>query len=647
MSKINKRGQISIFILIGVVIVFAAFFFGYLQNQGLRQRVESNLFGTVVVPDQAQAVVNYLDNCIYDIAGDGVNLMGFQGGYINPASKDIRGILKIDPVNSIPYWIYGTNVVVPKPQEMRDELESYINARANEECDFQGFSDYNFDTDDINVNVDITDDGVLVKLDSEINVEIKGNTYSMKDYVSVNIPAELKELYEMAVDIVNREIRKGTIGIAPFEALTVELIAAHTKEEDSGLPPMSKFDYTCNPQTWFIGNVHSKLKEVIADGSRYIRVEDADNADYGDYYKNLVVDDVFKSSHDASVNFNYNPEWPLYLDIYPGGNVLKPSTIKLGLPFIPLFCFNTYNFRYNIQYPLMVNLEKEGYLFRFPIEVYIIDNYAGRNIEGEINADFEEQVNSFCDENQRLSENMSMISISTITGLPLNDVQVVYNCGVNSCVIGNTKLISGEARLSTSLPLCFNGELRLSKEGFGNYAKELTTLNSPSQNILADLKPYFEKEVKARVIEIRDGVASERKLYDNEVTSIQFNVIDLATDSIKEQIPLIFEGDSIEKINLLPEERYNIQVNLVLNDKITIPGGKYQGKDLPGQVVDNVLLGGANFETFISNEDLNKNKITVFALSNGIPRTYQEYIDNTNINELTDLNRDKVELRFE
>src|SRR3989344_539281 len=122
MNKINKRGQISIFILIGVVIVFAAFFFGYLQNQGLRQRVESNLFGTVVVPDQAQAVVNYLDNCIYDIAGDGVNLMGFQGGYINPASKDTRGILQIDSINSIPYWIYGMNVVVPKPQEMRDGL---------------------------------------------------------------------------------------------------------------------------------------------------------------------------------------------------------------------------------------------------------------------------------------------------------------------------------------------------------------------------------------------------------------------------------------------------------------------------------------------------------------------------------------------
>ena len=59
-KNIGKRGQVTLFIIAGVVILFAAFFVGYLQNESFRQKIESQLFGAAVVPEQAKGVVDYI-----------------------------------------------------------------------------------------------------------------------------------------------------------------------------------------------------------------------------------------------------------------------------------------------------------------------------------------------------------------------------------------------------------------------------------------------------------------------------------------------------------------------------------------------------------------------------------------------------------
>src|SRR3989344_908330 len=169
MTLFNKRGQMTLFIIAGVVILFVAFFIGYLQNESFRQRVESQLFGVSVVPEQAKGVVGYINNCVENIAKDGVELLGFQGGYIDvPNSLSSREYLQSDPLSKIPYWIYGNKVVVPSPQQMESQLKSYIDRRVNVECDFNAFSDYEFSSEQISTNVKISDGGVLVNLDSDI-----------------------------------------------------------------------------------------------------------------------------------------------------------------------------------------------------------------------------------------------------------------------------------------------------------------------------------------------------------------------------------------------------------------------------------------------------------------------------------------------
>lgn len=657
----TKRGQVTLFIIAGALILFAAFLVGYLQNESFRQKIESQLFGAAVVPEQAKGVVGYVNNCIERIARDGIEILGFQGGYIdisNSIGFNSRAYLQADTLTKVPYWVYGRgNVVIPTIQDTRTEkgmetqLEEYIDRRFNAECNFDEFLDYEFSTKQIKSEAEILSGKVFVKLKSEINVEIKESTFTISDYIGVDIPIDLRMLYDMAVDIVERELRTTVLGNAPFEAATVDLIAAYAKDKDSllSIPPIAGISYECNPDTWTLDEVRKNIETYLGIISRLFRVDGVDNEEREEFYNSLVIDDVFSREYnDISVNFNYDPGWIFYLDVYPKeGRVLKPSTLKFGLPFIPLFCFTNYNFRYTLQYPLMVNIEKDGFTFRFPIELYIVDNFGGRLIdEGSVNVETE-RSGLFCDKNQRLSGIVSVESINALTGEALEDVEVIYTCGVNSCVIGKTKTENGRAFLTGKFPLCKGGEIILSKENYGEFSQQIDTLNVGKNSVPAYMKPYINKKVEVRVVEIGDDGFYERELRDNEVANVQFTVLDVAKNSFKDRFGLVFNGNEIQETPLLLDEQYNVVVNLRLYEEVTIPSGKFNGVDVPEQRFDSLFIGGADFEKYIGLEDLQKDKVVVLVLSNGVPENFEDYVNNLDVKELTQRNLDKVGVRFE
>src|SRR3989344_825064 len=205
-----KRGQATIFIIAGLVILFAAFFIGYLQSENFRNKIESSLFKTSAVPEQAQGIVSYISSCIGSILDDGIDLLSYQGGYIYIPDEiriNPRRHLQTDPLHRIPYWLYGKEgIKVPSIKEMEEQLERYVDERFSDDCNFEDFSDYEFDNEDIESDVSINENSVTATLDSSMNVVIKEDTFSLEDYVVVERNSNLKFLYEAAVDIINREI---------------------------------------------------------------------------------------------------------------------------------------------------------------------------------------------------------------------------------------------------------------------------------------------------------------------------------------------------------------------------------------------------------------------------------------------------------
>jgi len=643
MMPLNKRGQMTLFIIAGIVILFVAFYIGYLQNESLRLRVEKELFKTEVVPEQAKSVVSYVNTCIGEILDDGLDLIAYQGGYVEiPEEIKInpRKYLQADPVSKVPYWIYGNNKDVPTISEMENQLEDYIDRRFGNECDFTDFSDYIFTGKDIESDVLIFENSVSAKIDSNMDVNIKENDYSLEDYVSIERESNLRFLYDVAVDVVNREIEN-----SPIEFVTMNLIS--TFASDKSIPPVAGFDFSCNPKKWTVDKTAKDVQGYLSDRLRYIQIENTEVDVLEAYYKNLLITNVFSDSKDVYVDFEYIPGWPFLIEIYPNeGKLLKPTTIKFGLPFLPLLCLNTYDFRYSLVFPLMVVLEKDGELFRFPIEVFIVDNYGARQISGGVeDFDFEEGKEiTFCDEEQRLSEPVKIVTFDALNQNALEDVEVNYQCGVFDCLIGNTKLKNSESALDEKFPLCYNGKIRLNREYYLEQVQEITTLGQGRQIIVVEMKPFVEREIEVKIVEV-DG--SVRNMRSEEEASVQFNLVDKEFGGFKNQRAVVISGIEKENLEFAPEEEYEVTANLVLNQKLFLRGAIVKGQEIDGQEIESILLGGAKFNQYITEEDLGKKKVIVYVVSEGIPETVLGYFDASDLDVLTAKYGNLMRLEYE
>src|SRR3989338_3444588 len=113
----SKKGQITIFIIIGIILLFTfaaiLYFTQRTAETELRAEVEPVL---AEVHQTFRPVQTYTDNCILQVGKRGLKILGEQGGYIYP---DLAGSFSaLHPTEAdgiemsslkIPYWHYNFN----------------------------------------------------------------------------------------------------------------------------------------------------------------------------------------------------------------------------------------------------------------------------------------------------------------------------------------------------------------------------------------------------------------------------------------------------------------------------------------------------------------------------------------------------------
>ena len=74
----SKRGQITVFIIIGLIILFSTAIFFYFKQA----KVEEEVGAGAKVPYEIQPVETYVTDCIETIAQEAVLKVGRTGGYL-------------------------------------------------------------------------------------------------------------------------------------------------------------------------------------------------------------------------------------------------------------------------------------------------------------------------------------------------------------------------------------------------------------------------------------------------------------------------------------------------------------------------------------------------------------------------------------
>ncbi|MBS3124009.1 hypothetical protein J4437_05235 [Candidatus Woesearchaeota archaeon] len=225
-----KKGQVTVFIIIGIVILLLSavsiYFFQNFTTDGLTSKISNT-----------QPIKDYIEGCLNNQLNEVIYLIALQGGYykVPPDSLDF-GVKEFDFSLQIPYYLNNGVQNIPNKEDMEKEISSALLDRVDDCLDLTIFNEYYFFIDKEKINFDVSlsnnkvgiianipislsimdseiDDSINQNLDS--NLKAKSNLEAQREVVSLN-----NELVDLSrIDITAGKERK-IISLDRFQAST-------------------------------------------------------------------------------------------------------------------------------------------------------------------------------------------------------------------------------------------------------------------------------------------------------------------------------------------------------------------------------------------------------------------------------------------
>ena len=618
MNLNSKRGQVTIFIVAGIIILLVATIFIYISSRQTTRPFEEFQPRIIEIPLEFKPVNDFIENCLKTTTAAAFEFIGRTGGYYNtnPLSATFAptegSAFYFNPndVNSkIAYWWYfksanncqqncecGTERPHLYVEEGEPSIESEVAAYINDHLDdclnnFNSLKQQGFEFTELsvkNAKVRVAENDVAALLDYSIKIR-KDTSEQQIDQFFVRIPLNFRKIYEMASEVVNAELN-----FTVFDRWTNYLVSGFGLGFDQeGLAPMyaAELNPGESPKYWSKYDLKNKLKNNILPA--YIPLFQVyRSANYqdrgGSIYEIATLPLISPSGDDFSnlkFNFEYLNLWDIYFEVTGRGvsnDLVGPESASVD--FFAWLGMQRYNLYYDVSYPIKVEIMDispelqpyypEGYKFDFGVEANVRDNKE-INCTGEgldtIKAFFGTQ---FCQSNQGCA-NITLELKDAKTNEALDNVQIYYGAG-ESCMVG----LSSNGMITASLPSCigacylkpvlndyfsptFNYAVRCDNQNCGGFV-----LCGGEQLPTIYLEPYREKNFtimkKAMVKQNGDWVfdSTPRALLDNEYARISLERIKETTADEDVIAVGVYDQGNQNTMKLVPG-RYMVSVDLL------------------------------------------------------------------------------------
>lgn len=559
---LKKRGQVTVYIILGIIVIALFLITTYIRDKNLLDRTNEN----IEINAQTLPAHTRVEECVTNIAREGVNILGAQGGKINVESQkslnprvpfgsslDVFG----NGALNVPYWFYRTSngintQEVPTISNMESELEAYIEENIIF-CyeDLKELDQYTVDYEgETNVNVEIQNTKILVSVESPLTVAIDDVTSQLNSF-SLVLDIPLGKLHSAAKDILEKENKE-----LFFEERTIDMIGLYDEI------PGTDAEFDCDAKTWKKSDVERSFRNIVQTNIGNVKTNG------GSGYYNLDV------STDAQVSFRYSSDWPFVMSVIPDeGEIMKGDSVverKGALKYLSRFlCLNTYHFVYDVQYPVLITLSDSGYTFQYAFMV-VVDNNQPRINDIDF-VSIEEDTFDVCNVRNY------PIDVSIFgDGIKLDNADVSFQCFNSVCPIGKT--VNGN--LNEKFPQCLNGKIIAEKEGYDK--ADLIVDSNQVSSVTLELEPIYSKDLEVKLIDKKTGVIRD---VSNEIVTIEFT----------------------------EEKGYNTAVNYPDTKNIELRKGKFNVNvvvsklgemDIPAQEIErcNKVPGAGLFGSFLSKE---------------------------------------------
>jgi len=613
-AKRYKKGQITIFIIIAIIIVAAIVAIVIFRGKIFQP----------AIPSELAPVYTSFSECVKQKLKNGIAIAGSQGGYIEPPEFEPGS--EYAPFSSqldffgfpVPYWYYVSenNIIkeqVPTKSEIEKQLGNYIENELAY-CDFSNFYEEGYVIEKNNPNVDVSISDNTIKANVKMSLTVtKGDKSARKTEHSVEVNSNLGNFYNLAREIYSKE--KEEMFLENYAIDVMRLYA-----------PVTDAEISCSPKIWNPQNVTSDLRQALEANILALKLK-------GNYYtlknkdnKYFVIDLPVKGNE--KVNFLYMKDWPSRIEIWPTENgimLAKPVGLQQGIGALG-FCYVPYHFVYDIYFPVLIQVYDDNEIFQFPVAVVIDKSVARNALPGTI----EEQP-----ETEMCNYKNTRIDIYTYNSkLEPVEADISFKCLNTECDIGKTKISGNDAVLSAEFPQCVNGYIIAKADDYLTKTYLISTNSETIADILLD-----------KLYDINLNLLVNGKQTD-DLAIITFDGINnFATAAYPEQ-----------KTVKLSEGFYNISVQVFSSSGLKIsesstrkcvevPRGGVLGFfgatseqcfdiTMHGQDIEKALTAGGSLNNeYILESELESGKVEINAPSLPKPTTLEQLQDNYNLLE--------------
>ncbi len=414
-KSVKKKAQITVFIIIGVIVLFSTATILYIRGQITEQKISTEKEPVIrEVPGQLKVVTQFVDACIKEKAIEGLASLGEQGGYIDldsgymadnavlfkeklfaPTDSDYVRLFENSNIK-IPYWYYlkspnkninyceyasnkpklWKNKPVKQPYypkaavSIEAQLENYVETEIDG-CigDFSQLKERGYDAEkagEIKVQVTVAEQDVRFLVQLPLKINYQGSVTEINEFY-VKIPLKLKKIYEIAQSLVDAQIT-----YTFMSRITKSLIGNYVGMGDNMLMPLSETQYGGTPKFWSKTQLKETFQNILLRNTPFWQVQGSKNFNVANInstqrysgsikrtYNNLVLEEQgltgVSDYKDFGIYFNYLG-WPIYFNVNCNGELCRGQTIDSAIPVpMPLTVYR-YNAQYDISYPVVVQI---------------------------------------------------------------------------------------------------------------------------------------------------------------------------------------------------------------------------------------------------------------------------------------------------
>lgn len=646
--KPERSGQITVFVLLGVVLLVAVAGSIYLFQPSQEPTNADPEFDEAVAP-----VTNDIRRCTNSLVNDRVRELAEQGGLTDDETNDLltninRDAYRLDGIDYygddeiiVPYWLHSedspdctgcttTTRITPLTGDssFQSRTEQYVEDNIKT-CldDFQRFEDtLSIDAGEPDATVRFNQEDTTTTLEWDITLEEPetGSTYDVET-VQANAELPIRSVYESAMSSL-RKIRSSNLP----ETYVQKLLAYLSLEEQ--IPPVKGgISIGLGNDVWVRDNIRSTVKQSLANYASLINIigpneavptySSPDVANFaGDF---TLVADNESSSYDIETTIR--PTWPVFLRV-DGSDapIITPDTTSFGLKFLR-FGFTNKDFTYDVSYPMTVSITdtttpREPLTLRFGVE----GNIRNSQSYDETTYAPPSQSNSNLDLSGLGANNITVFvdgpttsngavqlrcAGETTTQRDRNPDRDGFQVQLPSCTNGEISYqgsLLQSNTVNTSIPRTGSDPIRLETKELKQYnvsvsRRPVFNINNPSPNITYNPTPVSGVESAVSPVEnniegLQPATYVPANTKQDPIPGENITVIFTQQDGEYATSTTLNAGTSRQPVELFPGD-YNVQSFAEFNldspiqahpEEICVDGGFWSGDEcqtIPGQSI--------------------------------------------------------------